>query len=430
MAMSTQRCGLTVSSPLARMSSPSRKTRPGDARRRRQEPHERRGSPSSCRTPTRRRARAARPRSSSRPTPWTACSSRPPSRSNQTWRSSIWSSGDAHSDSSAPLSGRSRKRRTDRWPTRRRGLSASSIAMPIIVQARMTSVTQTPGGTIAHQASLRTASPVEGVLDQLPPGDERRVAEAEEGDVGLGEDRDRDREHRVGDEERHHLRQHVLADQPLVAGAQRTGARDVGSLADALRLGADEPGRARPVDEPDDEDDVGQAAAEERGDDDHQRDVGDHEDVVGDAHEHRVALAAVEARPEPDRPADEHGDERRCEADDERDARARDDEREHVRPTVVGAEPVGARRRLVDGAGLLPRVVRLEERREDRDEDEEDEDGEAEDHRRLPEGRGAEEAEPPRRDAADVGDGGLLVERGRGERRDAHASTTRGSSLT
>ena len=189
---------------------------------------------------------------------------------------------------------------------------------------------------------------------------------------------------------------------------------DVGPLAHALRLGADEPRRARPVDDPDDEDDVGQAAAEERGDDDHQGDVGDHEHVVGDAHEHGVAFAAVETRPEPDRPADEHGDERRGEADDERDARAGDDEREHVRPAVVRAQPVGARRRLVDGAGLRPWVVRLEERREDRDEDEDDEDGEAEDHRRLPEHRGAEEAEwPPRRDAGDVGDRGLFVERGR-----------------
>ena len=41
----------------------------------------------------------------------------------------------------------------------RRGLSASSMDCPTIVQARMRIVTATPGGTIAHQALLSTALP-------------------------------------------------------------------------------------------------------------------------------------------------------------------------------------------------------------------------------------------------------------------------------
>ena len=43
-------------------------------------------------------------------------------------------------------------RRTDRWLDRSRGFSASSSERPIIVQARITNATATPGGTIAHQA--------------------------------------------------------------------------------------------------------------------------------------------------------------------------------------------------------------------------------------------------------------------------------------
>ena len=43
---------------------------------------------------------------------------------------------------------------------RRRGLSESSIVWPMIVQARTTSITQTPGGMTAHQASLMSASSV------------------------------------------------------------------------------------------------------------------------------------------------------------------------------------------------------------------------------------------------------------------------------
>ena len=72
--------------------------------------------------------------------------------------------------------------------------------------------------------------------------------------------------------------------------------------------------------------------------------------------------------------------ERRDEADDQRDAAARDQQGEHVDAAVVGPEPVRAARRLEDGADLRGRVVRLEERSEDRDEDEEREDREP-DHR-------------------------------------------------
>ena len=39
-------------------------------------------------------------------------------------------------------------------------MSASSIDWPTIVQARITTVTHTPGGTIAHQALLSIALPV------------------------------------------------------------------------------------------------------------------------------------------------------------------------------------------------------------------------------------------------------------------------------
>ena len=140
-----------------------------------------------------------------------------------------------------------------------------------------------------------------------------------------------------------------------------------------------------------------------RGDDDHERDVGDDQHVVGEAHEDRVALAPVEARPEPDRSADQHRHEG-GEADDHRDAGAFDDEREHVRAGVVGAEPVSARGRRVDRAGLRVRVVGLDPRAEDGEEDEEDEDREPDDHRRPPEHIGAQAQPPARWDPHEVGD--------------------------
>ena len=47
------------------------------------------------------------------------------------------------------------------------------------------------------------------------------------------------------------------------------------------------------------------SAAEERGDDDHQRDVRDHEEVVGDPHQHGVRLPAEEAGEDADGAADQ-----------------------------------------------------------------------------------------------------------------------------
>jgi hypothetical protein len=98
--------------------------------------------------------------------------------------------------------------------------------------------------------------------------------------------------------------------------------------------------RARPEQDPDHDDDVEQARPPDRRDDDHQRDVGDDEEVVGDPHEHGVDPAAEVARHYPDDATDHHRDEGRCEADDERDAQAPDQESDHVDPAVVQAEEV------------------------------------------------------------------------------------------
>ena len=150
-AMSFQRCGATVCSPRSRTSMPSKSTRPeteavGGS------------SPISARTvvvfphpdsPTMPRRV---PASTEKDTPCTACSCRPFGRSNQTWRSSTFEQRGAHDGCwgcgrCGRSTGRStRKRRTERWPVRRRGLSASSIVCPMMVQERTTSITQMPGG--------------------------------------------------------------------------------------------------------------------------------------------------------------------------------------------------------------------------------------------------------------------------------------------
>ena len=124
-----------------------------------------------------------------------------------------------HSGVELPAQGLTLKRRTDRWPTRRRGLSASSSDCPKRgeddeghAEARRD---DRPPGVVEDRVV------VEGVLDQPAPGDDARVAEPEEADERLREDRVRDEQHRVRDQERR-LREDVLEDQaPLPAPSAR-----------------------------------------------------------------------------------------------------------------------------------------------------------------------------------------------------------------
>ena len=112
----------------------------------------------------------------------------------------------------------------------------------------------------------------------------------------------------------------------------------------------------------------------DRGDDDHQRDIGDDEEVVGDPHQHRVDPAAEVAGDDTDGAADHHRDEGRREAHHERDAQAPDQERDHVDAAVVQAEQVLRRRVTEHRPHLLMQGIRRNPRREnrgDRDRDEE-----------------------------------------------------------
>ena len=85
----------------------------------------------------------------------------------------------------------------------------------------------------------------------------------------------------------------------------------------------------------------------------------------------RTKSAAPPKKPEtePDRHPDRHRDHHRGDADDERDARAPDDAREHVAAQLVGAERKGGRRPAgiaVSRRDRAGRIVRREQRREQR----------------------------------------------------------------
>ena len=379
-ASSVQRCGRIVSSPPARMSWPFSSTRPdthalGGSRPRRPSTLVVLPQPDSPTSPSR------SPASRASDTPWTAWSSRPSPRSNQTCRSSSSSRALTAPREPRPTRGRRRKLRAERCATLSRGLSASSIAPPSRLQPRMITATSAPGGTIAHQAPVEIAARSKAFSMIVPERDPARVAQAEERQRRLVEDRDRDRQHRVRDQQRRDLRQHVAGDDPQVPGPERPRPLHVDALAHALHLRADHPRRRRPEQDPDHDHDVEEARAPDRRHDDHQRHVGNDEEVVGDPHQDRVGPAAEVAGGDADGAADHHRDEGRREADHERDPCAPHQQRDHVDAAVVEAERMAPGRVAEDWPDLLVQVVGGEHRREQRREDDPEQDGRPRDRR-------------------------------------------------
>src|SRR5207342_3697251 len=199
--------------------------------------------------------------------------------------------------------------------------------------------------------------PLEGVLQDGAPGDDGGVFQAEEGQRGLQVDRDRNGEHGVGHQQRADLRQDVPGDDPRVAGPDRLGALDVYPFLQAHDLGADDPRGGGPLQDADHDDHVEQARPPEIRDHHGEHQVGDDQQVVGHSHQAGVDPAAEIPGQDADPAADHDGHERGGEPDHERDATALHELAEHVDAAVVAAEPVAARRRRVDGAGLGGRAV-------------------------------------------------------------------------
>ena len=222
------------------MFSPSSIDPAGDAGAGRQQPHHRRGWWSSCRSPTRPPGPSARPGCSSKLTPCTACSSPPPARSNQTCRSSTcrigWLALTRRPASRAAARTRNRLHRQVADPQPRVERVLHRLADHRAGQDHQRS-RRRPGGTIAHQASFSTAWPVKAFSISLPHEIALGSPRPRNAMHGLGEDRERDHQHHVGDQERRHLRQDVLEDQPVVAGAQRPRPLHVDALAHALAPG-------------------------------------------------------------------------------------------------------------------------------------------------------------------------------------------------
>ena len=253
--------------------------------------------------------------------------------------------------------------------SRRRGLTCSSSMYPRIETASTRTVMQRPGGITYHQAPGARGPGVEGVLEHRAPGDPGRVAEPEEGERRLGEDRDGDDQHRVGEDQRQRVGEDVGADDVGVAGPQGTGALDEGALAQREDLGADDPPGAGPGGEPDDRDQHPQRGVQQPGEDDHQRQGRDHQEPVLQRVEDAVGPAAEVAAGQAHRRPQHRRDHRRREADDDRDLRPDQQLREDVgaelgRPQrVIGADPL--QHLEAGGVGIVGRDRAAEDRHQD-----------------------------------------------------------------
>ena len=123
---------------------------------------------------------------------------------------------------------------------------------------------QRPGGTRYHQAPSEIA-PSRRRIRGCCPGDAEGVAQPQEGERGLGEDRDRYDEDGVGEDQGEDVGEDVTGDDLAVAGAEGAGALDVGAFLECQHLGAHHPRRPGPGDDPDDERDDEEAAAQDGG---------------------------------------------------------------------------------------------------------------------------------------------------------------------
>src|SRR5258708_5486990 len=331
-AMSVQRCGRTESSPPRSMFVPPSLTSPATDALGGSSPIIARmlvvlPQPDSPTRPNR------SPASRSKPTPCTACSSRPPGRPNHTFRSRtssrLMSVGQSYRTRSAagqrtespPPGGEVR----DLQPRGERRLdSLAEQEAPHNQQGD----NQTIGDDRPPGASA-DGGPVEGVLQDGPPGRGGRVLQAQEGKRGLQVDRHRDGEHRVGHQQRPDLRQDVPADDPRVAGPDRPRALDVDPLLDAHYLSPDDPRRGRPLQDGDDRDHVAEARPPHVGNHHGERQVGDDQQVVGDSHQSDVEPSAEVPGRDADTSADHHRDQRGGEAADPGHPPARDAPADH-----------------------------------------------------------------------------------------------------
>src|SRR5437867_2004421 len=187
-------------------------------------------------------------------------------------------------------------------------------------------------GSAAGLRFLEDDAPAQGADVNFP----------QEGESRLREDRDRDRQDRVCEDQGENVREDVLPKNRRVARPGRLRAFDEDALLDGQDLGPHDPGREVPTRQADGEDDdiEAQVPSEDLGQDDEESEPGKGEQDVVDPHEDLVVPSAGEARNQADRGSEDAGDDARQKSNEEGHTRPPDDAGQDVTPHLVRAERV------------------------------------------------------------------------------------------
>ena len=121
--------------------------------------------------------------------------------------------------------------------------------------------------------------------EELPPAYLVRVAQAEKAQARLGEDRRRDLQRRVDDDRRQRIGQDLAEDQrPARRSGESRGGDEV-LIAQLQEFRADDARGGWPAQDRDDQHDLGERGAEQRHDEDREKELRDDLEPFGDAHE-------------------------------------------------------------------------------------------------------------------------------------------------
>ena len=206
----------------------------------------------------------------------------------------------------------------------------------------------------------------------LAPRGRRWVdSDADERERGLREDRFRDTERHRDDDGRERVGHDVAPEHAAEPGAKCPRPVDELFFLDGQDLSA---GLARdpdPAGEADGDEDVREAGAQHRHDQDHEQQARERVHHVDEASEDQVGPPAHVARQRADRHAHDHDDHLRAEPDQHRHSGAVDHPGEQVATELIGAQGIRAGGRLVEAAEVRLGVrKRREEIGEDRDQTE------------------------------------------------------------
>ena len=274
-----------------------------------------------------------------------------------------------------------------------RGSRASRAASPIRLMLRMAIESSRPGQKISVGLSWKYCA---ALGHDVAPGRRlRRDAGAEEGEDRLGEDRGGADIGALHDQRRDRVRHQMPPHDLRQAGADRDRGLDIRLLARGQHDRAHQAGHARNFGDGDRDQHGPDAGAGQRHHGDREQDARHRHQAVHDAHQDGIDQLE-EAGDEADRKADDDRQDRRADADQQRDAAAIDDARQQVAAIGVGAEQELRRGRLQPLRGRkLDRIMRRDQRRQDRDQHDQRE----QDRRRRDDRRRGEESEtrPQRR---------------------------------